>query len=408
MNTEEIETKLAAWQADVSKLHSNIAELQNLIGYQLAHDGRELTGVTREKHLLAKAAEERLWTRVDLFSKLVAKIKTSYEELPTFGRGKAIEEITQLFDGDSIELPPEKVELESRDLFSDSKKVHKMSVATLRRLMSEDFQIIKDAYVKAGEAWEKVGAAISEQKKEVDRICAEERKFGKHDSADVVALSARLESTTRRWRNDPLGVTEDIKNDLAPYMQRANSFVASLAQARARIATDIQQAAAKLESLKALKVKALELHQGCVVELDPKHQAKAPPSTRGLSDWLVKLNGYLAAESWDDAQYYFKEWQTLYERLHEDTDAAVKFNQSLLDKRTDLRHRFFEALAKYKGYEQRGMEIPKSVHTFTEKGQELVKGKVDLDEAERIIVSLEVKVAAICQEFDRKQGAAAK
>ena len=61
MTLEEIDIKLAAWQADVATLHANISELQSLIGYQLARDGRELSGATKEKHQKAVDEDSRLW-----------------------------------------------------------------------------------------------------------------------------------------------------------------------------------------------------------------------------------------------------------------------------------------------------------------------------------------------------------
>ena len=401
MTLEEIDIKLAAWQADVATLHANISELQSLIGYQLARDGRELSGATKEKHQKAVDAEARLWVKVDLFSKLVVKIKDKRDNLPTFGKGRVLEEIEQMFDGESIDLPPEQVALENRDLFAGSQNIKKMTVATLRQLMSRDFQQLRDAYVTVGEAWQKVGEEIAAVKKEVERICAEERQYGRENSTDVAALSARLESTTRRWRNDPLGVTEDIKKDLAPYFKAANNFIAGLARERAQIAADVRTAAEKLELLKARKVKALELHQACVVEVGGSEEPKVPPSTRGLSDWLARLNAMLADEKWDDTKHNVKEWFGLHDRISRDTEAAISFNKALTDKRAELKRRFLEAVVKYKDYGSRGMEIPKSVHTFTEKGQELLKGKVDLVEAERIILALEVKVGEICAEFDR-------
>ena len=109
----------------------------------------------------------------------------------------------------------------------------------------------------------------------------------------------------------------------------------------------------------------------------------------------------LADEKWDDSKHNVKEWFGLHDRISRDTEAAISFNKALTDKRAELKRRFLEAVVKYKDYGSRGMEIPKSVHTFTEKGQELLKGKVDLVEAERIILALEVKVGEICAEFDR-------
>jgi hypothetical protein len=203
MNVEEVDAELAHWQSDVDKLYANLLELQNNISFL---DGRELTGVTRERQLKAKQADSRLWIYVDLYLKLVNKIKEKRAALPNFGRGKLLEEIEQLFKGPSIDLPAEEVALAERGLFSDSQKVEKLTVPVLRRTMESDFQILRDFYVQAQDAWQSGGNAIAELEKEVTGLTNEARQYGRESADEIAQLRARLESTTKRWRLDPLGV----------------------------------------------------------------------------------------------------------------------------------------------------------------------------------------------------------
>lgn len=405
MTQEEIDIKLAAWQSDVTTLHANLSEIKDLIGYQLARDGRELSGESAEKHKKGIAAETRIWAKFDLFSKLVAKIKDKRDNLPTWsGKGKALEEIKQLFEGDSIELPPEDVAIENRDIFAGSQKVRKLTAQQVRDEMSRDYQLLRDIYVKLGDAWGKVGAQITEHAPIVEKIKEEEAKYGRSNSADVAALTSRIESTTRRWSNDPLGVTENIKDDLAPYVRKAQQFVRELAAERAKISTDLTAAGEKLELLKTRKVRALEQHQNALAEVESDEEPKVPPSTRGLSDWLTKCTTLHTEQKWDDCQHNLTEWFRLHDRISRETEAAFEFNKGLVEKRTALKNRFLAAVVRYKEYAGKGMEIPKSVVAFTEKGQELLKGKVNLKEAELIINALETKVGELVAEFERQGG----
>ncbi len=405
MTQEEIDIKLAAWQSDVLTLHANLSEVKDLIGYQLARDGRELSGKSAEKHKKGVAAETRLWAKFDLFSKLVAKIKDKRDNLPSWGgKAKALEEIRQLFDGDSIELPPEDVAIENRDIFAGSQKVRKLTAKQVRDEMTVDFKLLRDIYVELGDAWGKVGAQLTEHAPIVAKIKEEEAKYGRSDSADISALTSRIESTTRRWSNDPLGVTENIKDDLAPYVRKAQQFVVQLAAERTKITTDLTTAGEKLELLKTRKVRCLEQHQAVLLEVESEQEPKVPPSTRGLSDWLTKCTTLHEEKKWDDCQHNLAEWFRLHERISRETEAAFEFNKGLVEKRSALKTRFLDAVVRYKEYAGKGMEIPKSVVAFTDKGQELLKGKVNLKEAELIINALETKVGELIAEFERQGG----
>lgn len=401
MTLEEIDIKLEAWQNDIAKLHTNISEVLALIGYRFAHSGRELSGISQSKFKKAVDAEARLWTMVDKFTRHADAIKDKRDKLPTFGRGKVLDEIEQLFVGDVIELPIEDTAADKRDLFTANGGTRKVSADKLRQLMTHDYQLMRDTYLALGQAWITVGENISAAKLQVDGICNEAQRFKREKSAAITALSARLESTSKRLRKDPLGVSTDIKADLAPYFKAANSLLITLSRERAKISEDIGLAGEKLGQLRLRKNKALELHQGCVNEVNAKSEPKVPPSTRGLSDWLAKLQAMVADENWDDAQYGIKEWLGLYGRINRDTEAAVTFNQALLNKRADLKQRFLAAVAAYREYGSRGMQIPKSLLSFTEKGKELLKGKVDLDAAESIVIALEVKLGEVCSRFDK-------
>ena len=405
MTLEEVDIKLAAWQSDVSTLHANLAEIQALLGYVLARDGRTVTGESLKIHNKGVEAEARLWTGVALFAGLVNTIETKRKDVPRFRQGSYLAEIEKLFEGDSIELAPEAVALKERDIFSGGQSKRKITPAKLRELMSRDFAELRDCYVKLGDAWTTIGLAISEATDGVERIKAEERRYGRSNSADIASLAGRLESTTRRWRQDPLGVTEDIRADLQPYFKAANNFIAQLAAARAKIAVDIKDAGSRLEALRDMKNKALELHLECATSFTTKEEAKAPPSTRGLTTWLAKISADHADEKWDEAETGIREWFGLYDRIRASMQECVNFNQGLVDKKSALKKRFLSAVTKYRSYAAQGMAIPKSVQTFTDTGQEMLRGKLDIDEFETIVLSLEVKVDQICVEFDRqKQG----
>jgi len=399
MNVEEVDAELAHWQSDVDKLYANLLELQNNISFL---DGRELTGVTRERQLKAKQADSRLWIYVDLYLKLVNKIKEKRAALPNFGRGKLLEEIEQLFKGPSIDLPAEEVALAERGLFSDSQKVEKLTVPVLRRTMESDFQILRDFYVQAQDAWQSGGNAIAELEKEVTGLTNEARQYGRESADEIAQLRARLESTTKRWRLDPLGVPRDLRRDLEPYIKAARSLIGRLSSERSRLASDVALLSVKLEEVKARRVIALQQYQACSARLDSPESAKQPPSTRTLGEKLEALKQLLSDKKWAETQQGLADWHNHYQKISNETESAIAFNQALLHKVDGLKRRIQEAVSKYNDYTARGMEAANSVKVFTSNGEQLLEGKVNLDQAERIVIALEVKVGELCTRFDQR------
>lgn len=400
MNVDEVDARLAQWQSDVEKLHKNLLELQDNISFL---DGRELSGVTLERQLKARQAESRLWIYVDLYIKLVEEIKSKRAALPlpSFGRGKALEEIEQLFSGPSIELPGEEVALADRGLFSDSQRVKRMSVSELRRTMETDFQVLRDFHVQAQQAWEAGGTAIIEAEREVAALTAEASQYGRENADEIAQLRGRLLSTTKRWRADPLGVPRNIGQDLEPYIRAARAFIGKLKGERARLASEVGLLGARLEEVKLRRVIALQKHQACSERFDSQEAARKPPSTRVLADNLEALKTLLAAQKWPQVESGLADWHKLFREVGGEIEAVISFNQALLQKLDQLTRRYNEALAKYDSYISQGMQAAKSVNVFTEKGHQLLEGKVKIDEAELIVSALEVKVGELCASFDK-------
>jgi hypothetical protein len=154
--------------------------------------------------------------------------------------------------------------------------------------------------------------------------------------------------------------------------------------------------------VKARRVIALQQYQACSARLDSPESAKQPPSTRTLGEKLEALKQLLSDKKWAETQQGLADWHNHYQKISNETESAIAFNQALLHKVDGLKRRIQEAVSKYNDYTARGMEAANSVKVFTSNGEQLLEGKVNLDQAERIVIALEVKVGELCTRFDQR------
>lgn len=408
MNIDSIDARLNEWNSDSAKLHTNLLELSSLYGYQLAGDGSTLTGTTKTQYLQASEKEAQLWKNTALFSDLLKRITEKRKALGFRPKGSALDEIRDLFEGDSIELPGEEVALQRRDLFSENRHVDRISARFIREQMKADFRSVCDFYDNLETTWRRLEESVSSAKHEADGVFAEASKYvviGSGGSNAITILSEKLQLLSNNWRCDPLGMSSDLNRDIRPYLTAARTYVASLATEYAGIAEEVRLCKGKLAELAIKESRAQELCAACLSRYefpsgDGPHLPSSSKNLAAQSERLVKL---LSEKKWAELRLGLKTWTDDYSQISRITEEALATNAALVDKQSELKQRFFETVAKYKDYAQRGMAIPKSVETFTVRGQALLKGsagKIDLRAAEAIVIALEVKVGELCLKFD--------
>lgn len=408
MNIESIDAKLNQWKDDLAKLHANMTEMQGLYGYQLAGDGSSLSGTTKLQYDDALVREAKIWKNYEFLSNLLTTISEKRNGLGFFPRESALSEIEEMFEGDSIELPGDEIELQKRDLFSTNFQVDRTSARRIREEMKTDFHAVCDFYVRLESRWQQLSEDISSIKAEADRIIVETSqliKIGSIDPAPLPALVKQLQVVNSKWRSDPLGITKDIKQELSPYLRHARVYVTFLANESKAIIEEIKHSKIKVEEIATKESEARNLYEQCLskFEFASGTGPKLPPSSQKLLEHSQKLHSLFEEKNWTELGSALKIWRKLYNQISSDTNLSLTTNKGIVEKKATLRQRFLEAVAKYKDYSGRGMAIPKSITTFTERGQELLKGKsgkIDLGATETIVVSLEVKVGELCLKFD--------
>lgn len=406
LSLEEIDRRLTQWQSDANALHSNFLDSQSQTGYSLAGEGATLSGKTLTLFRAAKEAESRLLTDMLLFDEHLERIKAKRSQLNPINpinRSKLIEELSELFLGESVPLPAETISFKDRSLFDNADRTSYLQPETLRRRMQEDFSHMQAFFVKLGEAWQGFNDQKEALKPEIAALRSQLAAYGLQDHADFTALMARLESTSKRWRSNPLEVTEDLRTDLKPYLEKAALPLRKIEQDLQNLPNQLSQAATRLEELMALRVKALETEKRYLqVCGNSATGCKPPPSLKALRETLAAIKQKYAEGDKFAVRKALSEWQASYEQLALETRLAFEQNQKAAAKPDAIKQRLIDAQERCRGLQAQGMAIPTSVKTFEQAAVNILATlPLDIEALDKNVYALEVKLSELATAFQK-------
>jgi hypothetical protein len=399
LTLEQVNRKLTEWLNDRKALHTNILELQSQTEYQLAADGSQFKGSTYQRFISAKQAEDRLISDMESFDQHLQKIAHKQSQVGIINRGKDLDELTELIEGTSVALPAETVELSSRQLFDKTERLTFISPQHLRQRMQKDFAELRDFFSQLSKAWLAFGEQSELAKAQLTKLKQSLRTCGKDSCPEVVALEARLISTTKRWKSNPFEITANLQEDLRPYFAQINQQIVSIEQEQNLVEARVHKAAQQLELLLQLRVSALQSHASCsnlIDSSDAINAAKAPPSLKVLRESLSKLQALYQEGHKAEAKISLESWLLDYQKLWSETNRALEFNLTLQRKLDDLKTRFALAKQSCLNMAQQELNVPRSVVQFKESAiQILESGKIDLAKLDLMVYSMEVKLGEL-------------
>lgn len=403
LNLDQVNTKIKEWKANSDALHTNVLELQSQIEYSLAGDGSLLKGKTLERFLRAKAAENRLISDMDLFDEHLRKITLKSSQITIINRGKCLEELTELIEGNSVALPSEMVALSSRQVFDQAEKANFTSAALVRQRLNADFSELRDFFTQLSKAWLGFDTQRELATAQLNQLKLRLKEHGKENIAEVAALEGRIVSTTKRWKSNPLEITENLQDDLKPYFTSVERQLALFEQEINKVAGSLQQAAQDLERLLAMRVETLQLQASClnlISGTSGDSLAKTPPSLKALRESLSALQTLQKSGNKIETKTKLKaeveKWQKDYTKFFRATVEARDSNAALLTKLENLKTRFSHAQTLANSLAQKGVELPRSVITFKATALDILQSnKIVLENLDSNVNSLEVKLGEI-------------
>lgn len=399
MTVDEIDRALARWRDELAVISQNLLELEALPIYRVARE-KTFTGRTRKRVTRALEMVTTLWAHLALLEEVVNKAAAARRTLPRFRQGPALAEIERLLNGPSVTLGVTEVPLEQRGLLSAGERERRTTPAALKADMAEAFAQAKAVFLDLDQAWKRTGQALAGLGARAERLQQDAEAYGRGTPAEISDLMARLASLRRKCRQDPLDAPADPERALRPYLEQAQARVAAFARDRQRIVEDLRRARAELESLRALRVRALELHQQCRNEVDDPDGPRAPGSLKELGEWLRALEAAHAEQRWEAARLGLVDWFRERAAVEARIGEAIDANTALLKKRQALADRWARARARTREHAAKGLADDRPLSKFAEKAEALLAGRTPLAEADLIIHSYEVRLEELIARLD--------
>jgi len=302
MNLEELDQTLTQWRSELDAIQSNLLGLEDSTIFKIIKGERDqLQGATEQKASKAFEAVDRLWAQFALLDGVYKKAQGLRQNLPTWNKGKAIEDIGQILAADIV-LDTEAVPFDQRGLFSGAERQHTVSPKQLKEMMARSFDTAKKVFTDLKSKIEALLQQSQAVRAEAESLKQQAESFGKGLPAELSELMARLESNEKLCRRDPLSVTTDLRLDMRPYLEKARTRVAELARERDKIRADATRAGKKLQELAELYKSALK-------------RDDAAAATKPLSDSLELLNKAVAEGRWEAARTGVSDWNRQAEEL---------------------------------------------------------------------------------------------
>lgn len=394
MTAEEVENSLLDWQNVCLNMLKNLGELESGTAYDLVKTV-ELKGESKVCAEKIKAAIKRLRYLYGLLAAALADAEKQHAELPGWGssRTKCLARIAEILVGQSVLLEVEQIELSKRRFGGDSSREVRISMNELREEMNSFFQTAASLLEKLWGSWTKHSRMLAELQQRALAL-REEAKVMSVEPEAITALIARIESTDKRRKSNPLSLDQlDMESAFHSYFEDAKRALRDFETMKVNLRQSLKKAHHSLEQLKQIRVEALRFHKQAESHFGRQSsQLKVPEGTRQFVDYLTAMTELEQAERWSDLKQKLADWSKMFEAGLAKMLTVREHNSGLLVKVEALKRRRTQLV--YQA-ESRKVEIKGSLKAFLAKADEHLVAPVALSEVERYLDSFDTKLNEI-------------
>ncbi|HEY6874158.1 MAG TPA: hypothetical protein VI298_15645 [Geobacteraceae bacterium] len=309
-------------------------------------------GATREKVAKAIKTLDGLWDSYLLLARVVEEASDLAGKNGLFHNTE--EEVRELLEGDSIELPAEHIPITSRGLLSTASKVERVTPDVLLQAMEQQFCEARDCVNEISGAiaqakprlaairqqavtlanWAKTLGAASRLPDDLEKVLASLDS----DPLCCAAEIDRLESELGKERL-LLQSIEEEHTATRQSIEHARSIVSELRELSSRSAAAIEEAKEKIRQ-----------PEGLVLPISEEAIAS-------LSAWLDSLEGNAATGHYGAVKVGMGKWQTEGEaRLMAEREGYTR-NRAALDERAELKGSFKALCVKAEALKAKGVPL---------------------------------------------------
>lgn len=355
MTLEKIDQLLAEWRKKVNLVGQNLMDLHDLPTYQRlagvsGFPKIQLVGVTEARVTPALVAMNELFQHFDLLVMTVDKATLLRSSIPRFlGSEQRVREIEQLLTGASIQLPAVQTPLAQRELLSADQTAHSIAPEQLLTVMTNTFQVAKDAVLAVDEAWSRLEATLANAEAESLTLQKLADSLGVSALSELVAVREQIASLRDRIESDPLGVSGDFKREIEPLIAGVKLSLQQLVKQQAEIRDNLDRCDNLLKQL-------MELHHEAETAFAESKEKVVDHSTLqtpipqkqidALTVWLTRLETKFTEGLLTPVRVGLENWIVNVKQYIAIEEKTVAVNKAPLELRRELRGRLDALKAK--------------------------------------------------------------
>lgn len=393
MNSADIPRRLAEWQAKLTIISRNLMDLAQApstrqIEARLKDPARPYQGATASAAKQAIDGRDGLWLDYLLLARVLEEALDLHRKNSIFHNTD--EEVMELLEGRSVNLPAVHVPLPARDLLAAADRRDCATPQELLSAMQTAFAVTRDQLTAIDGAEQDLTPRIAAIGHEVEALARWAHALGSPGPGIELDLVSRIEA-------DPLASVLAVdRAEIALGRERAR--IEAIEQERALMRGALEQGRLELGTLRELSLRCRAACEETRRKIAGPHKLQEPLADEvvdSLGAWLATLEETVAAGRWAAAKVGLAKWRAVLAARVEAERKVYAQDRALLDERADLRGRFSALGAKAQAFVARGVELGETLrHMTSETEQALRQLPFDPEQAKKLVAAYEIALAA--------------
>lgn len=347
MNWDGIDRALDRVRGESDRISLNLSELDRHVGYRLLK-GADLIGLTRRRWEHASAHIHDLVQVYGAFRAVVDRAHRMHES----GRGGPAEQaaLTELLDGESVQLPAEEVPFHERGLLDEQQTQEHITPAAAVARMAAAYEEATDLIAAAQTAWDTLHPRLGE----LDALWQEIGTLTETVGSDPAAgeeedaherLRAQLADVGETVRRDPLSLVEEGRVDtsalerLHVLLERTRGELRDAVRMRDSYTDSVNRLRSSVDELAGNLERGRQLRARVVTRISSPAAVEIPDPVPGLRDRIAGMESLRAQGRWRRLGAQLGEVERAVHQAADDARDRESNLTGLLDRRTELRGR---------------------------------------------------------------------
>jgi hypothetical protein len=350
----QLDRLLTDWQQKAGAANQNLLDLYDLPAYQrligMGNPPSNVTGITQQQVSIALTAIDRLFEDLELLNQPIELARRLRRELPVlFVSDSKLQEIEQLLTGKSIQLPTIQTPLAQRNLLSADRQSQSISLKTLLDRMIPAFTIARDTFMAVETAWTELESKLITTHQSLLELQQLARELPVAIPPSLITVQTIFADLQLQIERDPLEVNCTFDREITPLINDTRRELATLAQQRQQLQSDLAIAPQSLQELKQLNQDSIAADTESQAKISHSLPTIPPLPTEELIElerWLERLVAKFESGIIPPVRVGLTNWLNKVRAYTISARSALVANRLPVDTRQELRGRLDALTAK--------------------------------------------------------------